>query len=71
MRDPRSRPAGHDHEERPQQESEDADEQPTTLAEAFDQWTLEAAVLSTETERKALYRAVTPDEIEPLKSAAK
>jgi proteasome alpha subunit len=52
-------------------ESEDADEQPTTLAEAFDQWTLEAAVLSTETERKALYRAVTPDEIEPLKSAAK
>jgi proteasome alpha subunit len=52
-------------------ESEDADEQPTTLAEAFDQWTLEAAVLSTETERKTLYRAVTPDEIEPLKSAAK
>ena len=52
-------------------ESEDADEQPTTLAEAFDQWTLEAAVLSTETERKALYRAVTSDEIETLKSAAK
>lgn len=51
--------------------SEDADEQPTTLAEAFDQWTLEAAVLSTVTERKALYRAVTPDEIEPLKSAVK
>ncbi len=52
-------------------ESEDADEQPTTLAEAFDRWTLEAAVLSTETERKALYRVVAPDEIEPLKSAAK
>ena len=52
-------------------ESEDADEQPTTLAEAFDQWTLEAAVLSTETERKALYRVVTPDETEHLKSAAK
>lgn len=52
-------------------ESEDADEQPTTLAEAFDKWTLEAAVLSTATERKALYRVVTPDEIEPLKSAAK
>ena len=51
--------------------SEDADEQPTTLAEAFDQWTLEAAVLSTATQRKALYRVVTPDEIEPLKSAAK
>lgn len=52
-------------------ESEDDDEQPATLAEAFDRWTLEAAVLSTETERKALYRAVTPDEIETLKSAAK
>ncbi|MEE8259655.1 MAG: proteasome subunit alpha, partial [Nitrospinaceae bacterium] len=52
-------------------ESEDADEQPTTLAEAFDRWTLEAAVLSTETERKALYRVVTPDELEPLKVAAK
>ncbi len=52
-------------------ESEDADEQPTTLAEAFDRWTLEAAVLSTETKRKALYRVVAADEIEPLKSAAK
>ena len=52
-------------------ESEDADEQPTTLAEAFDRWTLEATVLTTETERKALYRVVTQDEIEPLKSAAK
>ncbi len=52
-------------------ESEDADEQPTTLAEAFERWTLEAAVLSTATKRKALYRVVTPDEIEPLKSAVK
>jgi len=52
-------------------DSEDTDEQPTTLMDAFDQWTLEAAVLSTTTERKALYRAVTPDEIEPLRSAAK
>ena len=51
--------------------SEDADEQPTTLTEAFDRWTLEAAVLSTATERKALYRVVAQDEIEPLKSAAK
>ena len=51
--------------------SEDADEQPTTLTEAFDLWTLEAAVLSTATERKALYRVVAQDEIEPLKSAAK
>ena len=51
--------------------SGDADEQPMSLAEAFDQWTLEAAVLSTATERKALYRTVTLDEIEPLKSAAK
>jgi len=52
-------------------ESDNADEQPTTLTEAFDRWTLEAAVLSTETERKALYRVMTPDEIEHLKSAAK
>ena len=52
-------------------ESGDADEQPMTLAEAFEQWTLEAAVLSTETERKALYRVLTPDEIEPLKATAK
>jgi len=51
--------------------SEDAEEQPTTLAEAFDRWTLEAAVLSTTTNRKALYRVLAPDEIEPLKSAAK
>jgi proteasome alpha subunit len=51
--------------------SEDVDEQPMTLAEAFDRWTLEAAVLSTATERKALYRVLAPNEIEPLKSAAK
>jgi proteasome alpha subunit len=51
--------------------SEDADEQPMTLVEAFDRWTLEAAVLSTATDRKALYRVLAPDEIEPLKSAAK
>lgn len=52
-------------------ESEDDEDKPVGLAEAFDQWTLEAAVLSTETERKALYRKVTPDEIESLKTAAK
>ncbi len=52
-------------------ESEDDEDPPVGLAEAFDQWTLEAAVLSTETERKALYRRVTPDEIESLKTAAK
>jgi proteasome alpha subunit len=52
-------------------EGENEEEQPVTLADAFDQWTLEAAVLSVETERKALYRVLTPDEIEPLKAAAK
>ncbi|MDH5764089.1 MAG: proteasome subunit alpha [Nitrospinota bacterium] len=52
-------------------EGEDEEDQPVTLADAFDQWTLEAAVLSVETERKALYRVLTPDEIEPLKAAAK
>lgn len=51
-------------------ELEETDESPMTLAEAFDQWTLEVAVLSTDTQRKALYRALTPDEIEPLKPAA-
>jgi proteasome alpha subunit len=51
--------------------SEEADDQPATLAAAFDQWKPEAAVISIETERKALYRVLTPDEIEPLKSAAK
>jgi proteasome alpha subunit len=51
--------------------SDDSDEPPMTLVEAFDRWTLEAAVLSTAIERKALYRVLTPDEIEPLKSAAK
>ena len=52
-------------------ESEDDEDTPVGLAEAFDQWALEAAVLSTETGRKALYRRITPDEIEPLKAAAK
>lgn len=52
-------------------ESEDDEDPPVGLAEAFDQWTLEAAVLSAETERKALYRRITPDEIESLKTAAK
>ena len=52
-------------------DSGESDETPMTLADAFEQWTLEAAVLSIRTERKALYRAVTPDEIEPLKPAAK
>lgn len=48
---------------------EESDDPAPTLKEAFDKWTLEAAVLSTATERKALYRALSPDEIEKLKSA--
>lgn len=48
---------------------EDSDDPAPTLKEAFEKWTLEAAVLSTDTERKALYRGLSQDEIEKLKSA--
>ncbi len=49
--------------------NEESDDPAPTLKEAFDKWTLEVGVLSTDTERKALYRALAPDEIEKLKSA--
>ncbi len=48
---------------------EDSDDPAPTLKDAFDKWTVEAAVLSTATERKALYRSVTEQEIEQLKTA--
>jgi len=42
---------------------------PQTLKEAFDQWVLEGAVLLGKVERRAIYRALTKEEIEKLKSS--
>ena len=43
---------------------------PETLQEAFDQWYLEGAVLTEKSMRKAIYRPLSKDEIERLKSSA-
>ena len=42
---------------------------PETLQEAFDQWYLEGAVLTEKSLRKAIYRPLSKDEIERLKSS--
>ena len=42
---------------------------PETLQEAFDQWYLEGAVLTDKSARKAIYRPLSNDEIERLKSS--
>ena len=42
---------------------------PETLQEAFDQWYLEGAVLTEKSMRKAIYRPLSKDEIERLKSS--
>jgi proteasome alpha subunit len=42
---------------------------PETLQEAFDQWYLEGAVLTEKSMRKAIYRPISKDEIERLKSS--
>ena len=42
---------------------------PETLQEAFDQWYLEGAVLNKKSSRKAIYRPLSNDEIERLKSS--
>ncbi|MFT4578345.1 MAG: proteasome alpha subunit [Nitrospinales bacterium] len=42
---------------------------PETLQEAFDQWYLEGAVLTEKSTRKAIYRPLSKDEIERLKSS--
>ena len=42
---------------------------PQTLKEVFDQWYLEGAVLSKKVERRAVYRALTQEEIDLLKSS--
>jgi len=39
------------------------------LKEAFDQWYLEGAVLSGKAERRVIYRMLTKEEIEKLKSS--
>ncbi|HCK69813.1 MAG TPA: proteasome subunit alpha, partial [Nitrospina sp.] len=53
------------------QEEEDEEDKdfPKTLKEAFDQWYLEGAVLSGKAERRAIYRMLTKEEIEKLKSS--
>ena len=43
---------------------------PETLQEAFDQWYLEGAVLTEKSMRKAIYRPLSKNEIERLKSSA-
>jgi hypothetical protein len=42
---------------------------PKNLNQAFDRWYLEAAVLSGKVERRAIYRALTEEEIGKLKSS--
>ena len=42
---------------------------PETLQEAFDQWYLEGAVLTEKSARKAIYRPLSNDEVEKLKSS--
>lgn len=50
-------------------EDDDWEDPAPTLKDAFEKWTLEAAVLSTTSRRKAIYRKATDAELETLKSA--
>ncbi len=50
-------------------EDNDWEDPAPTLKDAFEKWIFEAAVLSTATPRKALYRSITEQEIETLKAA--
>jgi len=50
------------------QSEEEMENLPVTLAEAFDRWSLEVAVLNQNTGRKRLYRALSKNEIFVLKS---
>ena len=52
------------------QTEEETEDSPADLKEAFDRWNLEAAVLSNNTGRKCLYRALSESEISALKSEA-
>ena len=52
-----------------EEEKEDTDNDfPKTLKEAFDQWSLEAAVLCNTNGRKSLYRALSENEIDAIKN---
>ena len=50
-------------------EDEKDNERPETLREAFDQWYLEGAVLTEKSMSKAIYRSLSEDEINKLKSS--
>lgn len=50
-------------------EEKEKDKIPVTLKEAFENWNLEAAVLSHTSHNRCLYRAVTSQEIEQAKKA--
>ena len=50
-------------------EDEKDNELPETLQEAFDQWYLEGAVLTEKSMSKAIYRSLSEDEINRLKSS--
>ena len=51
------------------QEDEENKDSPGTLKEAFDQWYLEGAMLLGKLDRRAIYRTLTKEEIEKLKSS--
>ncbi len=51
------------------QEDEEDENVPQTLKEVFDQWYLEAAVLSRKVERRAVYRVLKQEEIDELKTS--
>ncbi len=50
-------------------EEDDKDQLPSTLKEAFKQWEFEGAILNYSSQRKTLYRALTSNEIDELKTA--
>ena len=52
-----------------EEKNDEATEAPITLKEAFEKWSLEAAVLCARTERKSIYRTIDAGEIEKLKTA--
>lgn len=51
------------------EDKDDEDDLPKTLSAAFENWTLEVAVLSTATQRKSLYRTLSQDEYDSIKKA--
>ena len=53
-----------------EEEKDDGDaETAVSLKEAFEKWSLEAAVLCASTQRRSIYRTLNPHEIEKLKAA--